>query len=643
MILESIKQRTEWSTEFRTRGRDGDVRWLLAKGMVVCDDDDRPSSVAGVSLDITERKKAEAALEKSEERFRFAQQAVGIGTFDLDLKNGTSLWTPEIEALYGLPPGGFPQSQAAWEDRLHPDDRAGALQKISESFETGAPVECDWRVVWPDQSVHWLSGRWQVFKDAGGKPLRILGVNINITERKRVEEALRQSEERFRLAIKATNDAIWDIDLETGVVCWNDTYSTLYGRPPESSWSLQWWVDRIHSEDRERAVGSLRAAISSDSTSSTCEYRFQRADGEWAYIYDRAYISRDASGKAWRVIGAMQDLTDRKRAETTQREIDRQYKDVFENISVCLFLVDVIPDGRFRYVGFNPAEEKAVGLSNAEVSGKFVEEVFPKDLADKLCANYRRCLSAGQAVQFEDALDLPHGRRYFHTNLIPLRNTNGVIKRIIGACVDVTDHRRTQEESLAKQNLESLGVLAGGIAHDFNNVLGGINAQAELIETELAVGSIQHAEIQKIKSAAIRGSEIVRELMIYAGQDEGYLREGIDMSRLIRETLSLLRLSISKHAVLKTELADDLPAVLGNAPQVRQVLMNLIINASEAIGTQDGSITVRTTRVRVGKNPDPESTPRWTPKSGHTWTPENRPTEELTQDIDCDGGFTLRR
>jgi len=92
----------------------------------------------------------------------------------------------------------------------------------------------------------------------------------------------------------------------TGTVSWNDTYATVYGRPSETSESWQWWIDRIHPEDRERTSGGLRSAISGSESTWTCEYRFQRVDGAWAYIYDRAYIARDPSGSAWRVIGAMQ-------------------------------------------------------------------------------------------------------------------------------------------------------------------------------------------------------------------------------------------------------------------------------------------------------------------------------------------------
>jgi two-component system cell cycle sensor histidine kinase/response regulator CckA len=564
-------------------------------------------SVVAAHRDITGHKRADEALRESQERLRFAQQVGGIGIFELNIQTGVDAWTPELEALHGLPPGGFPGTQAAWEDLIHPDDRDRAALLVKESFETGAPVEGEWRVIWPDGNVHWLAGRWQVFRDAAGAPLRIMGVNIDVTERKGLDEALRQSEERLRLAVKATNDAIWDIDLLTGTVNWSETYSTLYGRPSETSNSWQWWIDRIHPEDRERTAGGLRNAIDGGASSWNSEYRFQRPDGAWAHIYDRAYIARDASGTAWRVVGAMQDLTDRKQAEAALRESDLQYKAVFDNISVCLFLVDVTPDGRFKYVAFNPAEEEAVGLSNAEISGRFVEDIFHKELADKLTANYRCCLAAGRAIKYDDDLDLPGGRRYFHSNLIPLRNAAGVINRIIGACIDITDFRRTQEEALAKQNLESLGVLAGGIAHDFNNVLGGINAQAELIETDLPVGSELNEEIQRIKTAAMRGSEIVRGLMVYAGQDQSHCVEAVDVSRLIEEMLGLLKVSISKRAVLWTDLARDLPAVSANAPQIRQVVMNLVINASEAIGEKDGLITLSTRYVSGQRSRESDS------------------------------------
>jgi two-component system cell cycle sensor histidine kinase/response regulator CckA len=297
-----------------------------------------------------------------------------------------------------------------------------------------------------------------------------------------------------------------------------------------------------------------------------------------------------------RIAELEEEITDMRGSVETDHPSELQYKDIFDNISVCMFLIDVTSDGRFKYAGFNPAEELAVGLTSAEVSGKFVEEVFSEELAKKLTATYRRCLEAGTPIKYDDELDLPSGQRYFHSNLIPMRNGSGRIHQIVGACIDITDFRRTQDQALARQKLESLGVLAGGIAHDFNNLLGGILAQAELAETELAVGSPPGQELQAIKTVAIRAGEMVRELMVYSGQDEARL-EPLDLSRLVEEMLELVKISISKHATLIVDLPKNLPAVRANAVQMRQIVMNLITNASEALGDKEGVISVIIAKV----------------------------------------------
>jgi len=183
----------------------------------------------------------------------------------------------------------------------------------------------------------------------------------------------------------------------------------------------------------------------------------------------------------------------------------------------------------------------------------------------------------------------------------------------IGITTDITELKQSQEQLQAAQKLESLGVLAGGIAHDFNNLLGGIHSVAELAEMDLAVGSAPWEEIQKIKMAAMRGSEIVRELMIYAGENQKDLHEAVDVSSLVEEMLQLLEVSISKQVALRTDFRGDLPTVWGNAPQIRQVVMNLVLNASEAIGDSKGVITVTAAQVSGGRDLAPNNATDLTP------------------------------
>jgi PAS domain S-box-containing protein len=169
---------------------------------------------------------------------------------------------------------------------------------------------------------------------------------------------------------------------------------------------------------------------------------------------------------------------------------------------------------------------------------------------------------------------------------------DGVPLHGMGMVEDVTEAKRVQDEALARQKLESVGVLANGIAHDFNNLLGGIVADAELGTIEVAAGGAALESILRIRTAAHRGAEIVRELMIFSGQENEGPLEPVDLSLLVAEMLELLKVSISKRVVLKTDLHRDVPAVLGRASQLRQLVMNLILNASEATGEEGGVIRV---------------------------------------------------
>jgi PAS domain S-box-containing protein len=177
--------------------REGGTVWLRWETLPWQNLDGLPGGILIFSEDITQRKHSEDALRSSEERLRMGQWAARIGTYEWNIRTGVSIWTPELEALYGLPPGGFGGTRGAFENLVHPDDRARVIDLIDEAIKTGQPIEGEWRVVWSDGSLHWIAARGQVFMNESGEPSRMFGIHLDVTERKRAEEALLEVNRRL--------------------------------------------------------------------------------------------------------------------------------------------------------------------------------------------------------------------------------------------------------------------------------------------------------------------------------------------------------------------------------------------------------------------------------------------------------------
>jgi two-component system, cell cycle sensor histidine kinase and response regulator CckA len=225
--------------------------------------------------------------------------------------------------------------------------------------------------------------------------------------------------------------------------------------------------------------------------------------------------------------------------------------------------------------------------------------VHPED-RERCLANYSSAFDARRRYQTECRLRGADGvYRWVLARGIPRFEPNGVFVGYVGSCVDITDLKHAHEYDLTKQKLETVGALAGGIAHDFNNLLGGVLASTELALAELADGSDPAEELHRIQEASIRGGEIVRQLMVYSGEETEVL-EAVDVSEIVKDMLELLKVSVSKRVRVETDLGTGLRAVRANPSQIRQVVMNLFYNASEAIGDRDGVIRVTTAPVTLG-------------------------------------------
>jgi PAS domain S-box-containing protein len=293
----------------------------------------------------------------------------------------------------------------------------------------------------------------------------------------------------------------------------------------------------------------------------------------------------------------MQDLTDRKQAETRLRESEERFRSIANAAPVIMWLGDT--EKRLTFINKQAALFTGIPSENLSASG-WAQVIHPDDLETVRSVHYD-AVDRRVGYQGEYRARRADGEYRHMLSTASPRYVGDEYAGHVGSLLDITDLKLRQQEDLTRRKWESLGALAGGIAHDFNNLLGAALAQAELALAELASGSSPQGELKAIQDVALRGSEIVRQLMIYAGKETAAV-EQVDASQVVQEMLELLKVSVSKHVVVEANLGKNLPSVRANAAQIRQIVMNLVNNASDAIGNRDGVVRVSTRCLKVGQD-----------------------------------------
>jgi PAS domain S-box-containing protein len=305
----------------RYRRKDGEYLWISWAASPLYYE----GIMFAIGKDITDLKESEQKLKRAYERLKTAQKVAKIGYWARDLSTDRCEWSDEVYSIYELDPETFTPVQSEIIKYFHPDDRK-LVDSENEIYQKGDTFKLfEHRIITDSGKTKWLIERFKIIFDKNQAPVKIEGTIQDITDIKEKEQLLKISNERFEMAMKATSELIWDLDVESGRIVRSSGYQTVFGYDPdENSSDLDSWFESIHPDDRDEVKESFNSALQNTrNTQWYKEYRFIKANGHTAYIVDRGHIIRDESGKAIRVVGAVLDVTESRRM---MREISIQNK-----------------------------------------------------------------------------------------------------------------------------------------------------------------------------------------------------------------------------------------------------------------------------------------------------------------------------
>jgi PAS domain S-box-containing protein len=396
------------------------------------------------SFDVTEREQTLEQLKDSEEKLITAQKIAHLGYWKLNLQNFHIYWSDEIYEIAGLKKGAH---EPAFDDLLgmiHPDDKENYYKKREETYNKVLDHEAEYRVLLADGTIKWIHEKGKFIKDEKGNPVVLEGTVQDITAKKLLQLSLEESRERYQMVSRATSDAIWAYDFTTKEAYWGEGFQTIFGyNRSEIQRRETFWETNIHPDDRERVTANLKNVIKSKQSNWAIEYRFRKADHTFSYVLDKGFFIRDEKGRALRIAGGMQDITERKELQdlldkaTNLARIGSYEYNIAHNhsmywSSITKEIHEVGPD-------YTLTPDKIKDFYKAGHDLEVITEAFAK------------AVEYGTSFDVEIPIITAKGNNRWIRVIGESEFINGVCTRVYGSVQDI-DQRKKNEEALRISN-----------------------------------------------------------------------------------------------------------------------------------------------------------------------------------------------
>ncbi len=533
---------------------------------------------------------SEAALRDTGRYMELAANAGEIGMWTWDIARNEIWMTNKGRSLLG-----FSESEKLNAERVrnvvHPEDLELVRQAVERSLNTGEESEAECRIVLPDGQIRWITRRGRVEFDRDGKPTRMNGVWFDITERRLSEAALRDTEQRMELAAAAAGVVMWTWDIPRDEVWLSAKDRALFGFSPGEKLSAERIRSVVHPEDRELVREFVKDSLKTGEEIEA-EYRVILADGRVCWFSRRAHIEFDRKGKPACERGVLIDITERRLAE-------ERFRLVVDAAPNAIIMAN--KEGRITLA--NAQAESLFGYAREELVGQTVEVLVPERLRSNHAGKRRS--------YFSDARPIGTGRELLgrrkdgsevsiDIGLNPIHTSEGLC--VLASIIDISERKLAERETARQRNalthlsrVTLLGELSGSLAHELNQPLTAILSNAQAAQRFLAHDDVDLNELRETLNDIVaedrRAGEIIQRLhLLFKKSEMPKHSDDIDINEVVRDVLKLMRNDLmNQNVTVNTELAQNLPAVTGDRVQLQQVLLNLVLNACEAMTDCDSS------------------------------------------------------
>lgn len=532
---------------------------------------------------ILEHRRAIRALRESEERYRTLIENVPGAVFRscVDMPAPMLHVSAGVEGLTGyeaeaLLSGG----QCTWEDIILEEDRPRAEAEIRRAVAEHLQYAVEYRIRTKDGRVRHVHDRGLCSYASDGSPRWIDGVIIDVTDRKEFEQALRESEERLRLAMEAANAGLWDWDASSNRFYLSPAaYGILGYAPGEARLGSDSYMEWVHPEDRKRVREDFERRLL-DAGAFEIEMRMRCRDGGYRWVSNHAKVfSRSPDGAPLRIVGTLVDIDQRVSFERRLQENNERMNALFERANDAIFIADPATG---LILEVNHRAELLLGRPRKELLGLALAELAPQELR----ADFRRKFaeagsSDGKTLVDSEVESRERGRVPVEINssLVALQGEKKVVQCLYR---DVSERRQLEAQLRQAQKMDAIGQLAGGVAHDFNNVLAAIMLQIGILQDDKRIPADMHATLSLLQSSTNRAADLTRQLLLF-GRRQPVKRQELDVDVLVSNLLKMLRRIIGETILLEFAPQPNAHWTYADPGMIEQVVMNLVVNARDAM------------------------------------------------------------